>query len=191
MLACGSSGQGASAAVAPAAKASHDTVTTGTKTHHPFPGSGSKEINDDNPAAGGGSQDSATTSGRSEKQREPTAAGAGHSSSPCALVTRQEAATILGHAINPPVLAPLGPSCIYRVKGSKQTVTLALQSTVFGPLKSRLKKPQHRTVAGRSAYCGSYGETLTIVSLPHGKVLTITAPCAVGFRFAAKALARL
>jgi hypothetical protein len=106
-------------------------------------------------------------------------------------VTRHEAEGILGRAVSPPVLAPLGPSCIYRVRGAKQTVTVASQATAFGPLKSRLKKTQHRAIAGRTAYCGVYGQTTTIVALPHGRVLTIAAPCSVGFGFAAKALPRV
>jgi hypothetical protein len=193
IVACGSSSSVANP-VAPAVKAGHDPITTGTKTHHPYPGTGKAEINDDNPGAAASSP--ATTSNVEKTKsgktaREPDAADAGRAASPCMLVTRREAEAILGHPIGTPALAPLGPSCIYRMKGSKQAVTVAVQSTPFGPLKSHLRKVQHTQVDSRTAYCGMYGQTTTIVSLPRGRVLTITATCPVGFRFAAKALKRV
>jgi hypothetical protein len=197
-LGCGSSG-GAGASTKPGT--GRDTVTNGVTVHHPFAGTGSKAINDDNPAAGGAvsaarqrdsahSSSAVTVGNRTPAQREPAARNAGHSSNPCKLVTRGEAEAILGRPISAPTLAPLGPSCIYRVRGARQAVTLAVQATPFAPLKSRLTKAQHKTVAGRTAFCGVYGQTTTIVALSRGRVLTIAAPCATGFRFAAKALPR-
>jgi hypothetical protein len=193
LLACGSSSSGSTASTAKsAAGAGRDTVTNGVKTHHPFPGTGSKAINDENPAGAGAGAGDRTTATRNPSQREPTSArAAGHSSNPCKLVTRREAEGIMGRAVNSPALAPLGPSCIYRVRGAKQTVTVAVQATPFASLKSRLKKTQHRTIAGRTAYCGVYGQTTTIVALPRRRVLTIAAPCTMGFGFAAKALPRV
>ena len=235
LLACGSSSSDSSAS-SPAAKASRDTVTTGTKAQHPFPGTGAGAVNDDNPAATGasngsggsatgapsGSGGSATgapsgSGGSAEgasaspvvvsgaeleaavrrrkaaaaNQKEPAGSAAARSFNPCTLVTRSEAEAILAHRIGKPSLAPLGPSCIYRVPASKTTVTVAVQATSFSALKSRLKKTQRKTVHGRTATCGVYGQPTTIVALSRGRVLTVAATCPVGFRFAAKALTRL
>jgi hypothetical protein len=198
-LGCGSSG---GAGAKPAAGTGRDTVTNGVKVHHPFAGTGSKAVNDDNPAGGGSGsaarqRDSARSAStvtlgyRTPAQREPAARNAGHSSNPCKLVTRGEAEAILGHPVSAPTLAPLGPSCIYRAHGARQAVTLAVQATPFAPLKSRLRKARQETVAGHAAFCGVYGQTTTIVALSRGRVLTIAAPCATGFRFAAKALPRV
>jgi hypothetical protein len=112
-------------------------------------------------------------------------------SDPCKLVSRAEAQAILGRPIDTPVEAPQGPTCIYRPIGAKNFVTLTIESIDLAKALPRVRKRKRVDVAGRTAYCGNYGQSTTFVQLTRGRVLTVTAPCALGVRFAAKALPRL
>jgi hypothetical protein len=186
-------GCGSSSASAPktaiVAGANHDPVgTSGSKPHRPYEGTGGGSANDDNPTGGG-----VTTAAKTgpKNQQEPTSRTAGATSNPCKLVPRAKAEQITGARIKSVLEAPLGPSCIYQLAGSKQTITVTVQATPFATIKRKLAKVQRRTVAGRTAYCGVYGRVTTYVPLPHGKLLTIAAPCSTGFRFAAVAVPRL
>ena len=52
-------------------------------------------------------------------------------SNPCTLVSRAEAQAILGRPIDTPVDAPLGPTCIYQLVGTRNLVTLTAESIDF------------------------------------------------------------
>ena len=112
-------------------------------------------------------------------------------SDPCKLVSRAEAQAILGRPIDNPVEARLGPTCIYRPVGAKSFITLTIESIDLAKALARVRNRTRVDVGGRTAYCGNYGQSMTFVQLTRGRVLTVTAPCAVGVRFAAKALPRL
>ncbi len=155
-------------------KAGRDVVSTGVVTHRPLHGTGGGEINDDNPGR-------ADTGGH-------TATG---QSDPCTLVSRAEAQAIVGKPIGAPVDAPLGPTCIYRPAGAKSFITVAIESIDFATIKPLIHNRTQSTINGSTAYCGTYGQPTTFVPLSDGRVLDITAPCAVGARFAAEALPRL
>jgi hypothetical protein len=106
-------------------------------------------------------------------------------------VTRTEAQGILGRPIAAPVEAPLGPSCIYRPAGAGNLIALTVGSSDFAKVKAHLRNRTERNIDGRRAYCTDYGQATTFVPLAGGRILTVTAPCAVGVRFAAKAVPRL
>ena len=107
------------------------------------------------------------------------------------LVSKSEAQAIVGGPVATPQEAPLGPTCIYQPLGAKSFITLAVESLDFAKTRSQVHHLIRVTVRGRTAYCGDYGRLTTFVPLAGGKVLNITAPCALGTRFAAKALPRL
>ena len=151
-----------------------DFVTHGVITQRPVPGTGGNEINDDNRGrAGSGSQ---------------PAAG---QSNPCTLVSKAEAQAIVRRPIATPQEAPLGPTCIYQPVGAKNFVTLAVESIDFARIRPHIRNLTRVDVRGRTAHCGTYGQPATFVALGRGRVLNVTAPCAIGIRFAAKALPRL
>jgi hypothetical protein len=106
-------------------------------------------------------------------------------------VSKSEAQAIIGGPIATPQEAPLGPTCIYQPLGAKSFVTLTVESIDFAKVRSQLRNRRRVTVGHRTAYCGDYGKPMTFVPLANGRVLNVTAPCAVGTRFAAKALSRL
>jgi hypothetical protein len=149
-------------------------VTTGSITHRPLFGTGGAKHNGDNP-------------GRADSGR----GAVGGQRNPCELVSKAEAQVIIGAPIAPPQEAPLGPTCIYQPLGPKGSVTLAIEAIDFARLKPQIRKTVRLMVAGHTAFCGDYGRPTVFVPLPGGRVLNVTAPCAVGARFGAKALSRL
>jgi hypothetical protein len=110
---------------------------------------------------------------------------------PCSLVTRAEAQAIIGARITRTVAAPQGPTCIYTPKGSKAEITLAVETMSFAQITRQLKDARSLHVAGRGAYCGKLGTPMLFVALPAGRVLNVTAPCAIARQFAATALGRI
>ena len=163
-----------------AVKAKRDPVTNGVVTHRPFHGTGGGEVNDDNP----GNAD-APGAGNTDVRRAPGP------SDPCTLVSRAEAQTIVGAPVDKPVEAPLGPTCIYRPESAKNLITLSVGSIDFARIKAQIRNRRRLDVSGHAAYCGNYGQPTTFVPLASGRALTVTAPCAIGIRFAAKAFPRL
>ena len=109
---------------------------------------------------------------------------------PCTLVTRSEAASIIGRSVAASE-APLGPTCIYRLIGSKNEITLAIEAMSFSQVAHQLTKRTKVTVGSRQAYCGSLGTRMLLVPLAGGRVLHVSAPCAQAQRFAALALSHL
>ncbi len=156
------------------ARAHRDVVSSGVHTRQPMPGTGGGQINDDNPGT-------ADTGGRAASAK----------SNPCALVSRTEAQAIVGKPIATPVDAPLGPTCIYRLAGTQRVITVTVQRVSFAAIKPHIRNRTQSKIAGHTAYCGTYGQPTTFVPLAAGRVLTVTAPCALGTKFAAKAMPRL
>jgi hypothetical protein len=111
--------------------------------------------------------------------------------SPCNLVTKDEAATILGASIETPFEAPQGPTCIYKGRAGSPFVTVAVQELDFAQVERRLRKRQRVDVAGRTAYCGSYGRETLYVPLDGKRVLSISSRCDVALKFAQRAIPRL
>jgi hypothetical protein len=66
-----------------------------------------------------------------------------------------------------------------------------VQSTDFAKLKPRLRQPRTFEIAGRTAYCGQYGQQVLVVPLSDGRVLSIAGPCGVASRFAVEAMRQL
>ncbi len=111
---------------------------------------------------------------------------------PCTLVTRAEAQAILGRPVATPVEAPQGPTCIYRPKGERNLITVAVESLAFSKVQpqSQLNDRVSLTIAGHAGYCGKAGAQQLVVPLKSGKFLAVVAPCPIAAAFAAKALSR-
>lgn len=110
---------------------------------------------------------------------------------PCDLVTRAEAAAIAKKAVQVPVEAPQGPTCIFRTDAGSQLATVAVQTVGFRKLRPQIRKRAKVSVSGATAYCGTYGQPMLYVPLAHGRVLSIAATCDIARQFAAKAVPRL
>jgi hypothetical protein len=111
----------------------------------------------------------------------------------CALVSRARAQAILGEPVGRPVEAPQGPTCLYRPRGARRLVTVAVIATNFSSIEpqAHLKDRMSVTVRGRPAYCGVAGAPTMIVPLATGRYLTVTAPCPIAASFAAAALSHI
>jgi hypothetical protein len=110
---------------------------------------------------------------------------------PCSLVSETRAAQILGGPIQQPVLAPQGPTCIYRSRDGKGFVTVAVQRADIARLQRQVKHPQRFVLSGRTAYCGTLGQPVLYVALKSGRVLSIAGPCGIARQFAASAVPQL
>ena len=117
---------------------------------------------------------------------------------PCRLVSLADAQTITSGAVSARIEAPLGPTCIYKQAGSRPAqagsrpaITLAVETQSFAQASHQMRKRSHVTVAGRQAYCGRLGTQVLLVPLAQGRLLDVTAPCAIAQRFAALALSHL
>jgi hypothetical protein len=115
----------------------------------------------------------------------------GNRFSPCNLVTQSQAQAILGKAVQPPVEAPQGPTCIYRPRSGTSMVTLAVQSMDLAKVKRLLRHRRAITLSHRSGFCGTYGQSMLYLPLSSGRVLSVAAPCQVAQGFAARALPHL
>jgi hypothetical protein len=111
---------------------------------------------------------------------------------PCTFVTGPEAEAALHAQLARVLEAPLGPTCVFELKGHKPSITLAIQAIdVRRHLAQMKNKPTQLSVAGRTAYCGTLGSSLLYVPLGGGKTLQVVAPCAAAQALAAKALPRI
>ncbi len=115
----------------------------------------------------------------------------GKRESPCALVTKKQAETIVGAALLDPLEAPQGPSCIYRDRGGKTFVSVAIQPGGFEALRGEIDRLRRVSVADRQAYCGVHGAPMLYLPLAQGRVLSVSAHCGVAKRFASTAVPRL
>ena len=145
-------------------------------------------------AKGSGHKDAVTRAGRVEKAR-PTPASSNDDLSttgaappnPCKLVSVAKARAITGNKLAA-TEAPLGPTCIYRAKGSKAQITLAIEAASLSQIVRHLPQKQKLTVGGRRAYCGRLGVQVLFVGLSRNQILNVTAPCQVAQQFAEAAL---
>jgi hypothetical protein len=110
---------------------------------------------------------------------------------PCGLVSARQAATILGGAVEKPLQAVQGPTCVYRTRDGEAFVTLSVQTGSLPALRARLAQRTRVEVGGRAAYCGTYGQPMLAAAVAGGYVLNVAGPCDVAKRFAGKALAEL
>jgi hypothetical protein len=175
ITACGgSSSTHPSSATAPSGT-HRDIVNNGPVTQRPQRGTGGSKVNDDNP-------------GRADSGKGATTG----QSDPCALVSKTRAQALVGKPIAAPQTAPLGPTCIYQSLDAKVSVAVAIESSDFASVRSLIHHMSKVTIGNhRAAYCGVYGRQTTFVPLSGKRVLTISAPCSLGFRFAAEALPAL
>jgi hypothetical protein len=112
--------------------------------------------------------------------------------SPCDLVSKAKAGSILGYTVVDVTEAPQGPTCLYKGKdASAGLVALAVQVQPVRPLKHAMRQARAVDLDGTKGYCGVSGQPMLYAKLPQGRVLTVTAPCAVAQRFASTALAHL
>jgi hypothetical protein len=107
---------------------------------------------------------------------------------PCRLVTRQEAAAILGKGTKA-VERPQGPTCVYANAG--RTVTLAVETNSVKQLRKEARKSTKVDLGGKSGYCVKYQTTAVITGISEGRVLRADGPCQAGVRFVTKALRRI
>jgi hypothetical protein len=206
LVACGSSSSGSTTAVAAAQKAH----AIRTQKAHPT-------LAQSNPDVGAATAQSSTTprhgkakhSARSQVptsvrpagqvQRARQAAGiteddkaesGSRALNPCALVSLSEAEAITGGAIHGRVEAPLGPTCVYKLN-SKRYITMTIETVSPVQVTRHLKSPKSLDIRGHRAYCARLGAEMLFVPLGPNRLLNVTAPCALGQHFAARALTRL
>ena len=110
---------------------------------------------------------------------------------PCTLVTKRQAQTILGAKLLDPVVAPQGPTCIYRDRASETFATIAIQSTSFSAVRRQLRRVQRVDVSDRTAYCGVHGRPMLYLPLSGGRVLSVASQCDTAARLARRAAAHL
>ena len=110
---------------------------------------------------------------------------------PCKLVSPKHMTAIMHMRVTKRVLAPLGPTCIYKFRGTKREVTLSVEKEKFSSITRQLKKRKAVTVSHHQAECGTLGQPVLYVSLLHGKVLDIAAGCTQAQQIAKYALSNL
>jgi hypothetical protein len=148
---------------------------------------------------GGRAQPGAVQPSPTVQRAKPTPAeynddarGAEHTQfNPCTLVSVSEAQTIVAGPIAGRVEAPLGPTCVYKLSGSKSEITLAVESLSFSQVTHQMKRRTSVTIGHHQAYCGRLGTDMLFVPLGRGQLLNVTAPCAIAPRFATLAVSRL
>jgi len=113
------------------------------------------------------------------------------SSNPCALVTKAEAKAIMRADLLDPLVAPQGPTCIYRDRARQSYATLAFQPRSIDVLRRQLRRAQRIEVGGRTGYCGMHGQPMLYLAAGRDRVLSVAAPCPIAARFARHAMKRL
>jgi hypothetical protein len=110
---------------------------------------------------------------------------------PCAWVTKREAQAILGAKLLDPVVAPQGPTCIYRDRAGKSFATISIQAQPFDRLRKQVKRAQEVQVSDATGYCGMHGQPVLYLRLAADRVLSVTAPCEIATRLARQAVTQL
>jgi hypothetical protein len=110
---------------------------------------------------------------------------------PCTLVTRAEAAAIIGGRVGAPQLGVQGPTCIYQSRAPERLVTLAVAQMDHAKLTAGAHAVADVSVGGRKAVCVTAGQQLLRVPLVEGRVLNVAAPCPIATGFARTALRRI
>jgi uncharacterized protein DUF3558 len=113
------------------------------------------------------------------------------SGNPCALVTKAQAQRILGAKLLDPVVAPQGPTCLYRDRAGQAFATISVQSQRFKDLRPQIRRVERIDVSGHTAYCGVQGQPMLYLPLSGARVLSVAAPCKTAARFARRAAAQL
>jgi hypothetical protein len=112
-------------------------------------------------------------------------------SNPCALVTRTQAQAILGGRLLDPVVAPQGPTCIFRDRSGQSFATISLQPVTIERLRRQAHRLKAVSVAGHDAYCGVNGAPVLYLPVAGGRTLTVSAQCEIAMRLAARAVPQL
>lgn len=121
-----------------------------------------------------------------------TTSSAGSQLNPCTLLTVSQAEAITGRTIATPVEAPQGPTCIYKLTGSKSWITLSLETRKdFAKLRGLMRNGQSVNEGSDSGACGQLGSDNLFLPLTGGGVLHVTASCAIAKQIAAAAVHRL
>ncbi|HXY38236.1 MAG TPA: hypothetical protein VEQ10_01115 [Vicinamibacteria bacterium] len=110
---------------------------------------------------------------------------------PCTLVSVAEAEAIVGGPIAGRIDAPLGPTCVYKLSGSKNEITLTVESLGFPQATGHMARREAVTIGRHPGYCGRLGTDMLFLRLGPGQLLNVTAPCPIAQRFATLALSRL
>jgi hypothetical protein len=110
---------------------------------------------------------------------------------PCRYVTAAQAAKILRVRSVSESEAPLGPTCIFKAKGTKVEVTLAVEVLRLKAELHAMKNVSRTKIAGRTTYCGKLGSSLLLAPVTSSSVLVVTAPCGVARSFASIALSHI
>lgn len=106
---------------------------------------------------------------------------------PCEFVSHSRAAAILGGSVRTSE-EPQGPTCVYKMRGSKRQVTLTVENIPLTSLRGHARKASRVQVAGHVGWCLRYEATSVAVPLTGGRVLHVTGACDVAARFAALAM---
>ena len=110
---------------------------------------------------------------------------------PCALVTKAQAQASLGTRLLDPLVAPQGPTCIFRDRSGKSFATIALQPVAVDRLRRQTHRLKAVVVADRKAYCGVNGSPVLYLPVAGGRTLSVTAQCEIAKRLASHAVPRL
>jgi L,D-peptidoglycan transpeptidase YkuD (ErfK/YbiS/YcfS/YnhG family) len=110
-----------------------------------------------------------------------------HGPNPCVFVSAATAQAIIGAPIVRLTEAPLGPTCVLKLKGQRQ-ITIAVETQRIAAQVRYMHKRRHLVLGGHQAYCGILGRSMLDVKLSGGRILNITAPCSVAEALAARAL---
>lgn len=110
---------------------------------------------------------------------------------PCALVTKAQAQTILGGRLLDPVVAPQGPTCIYRSRSGERFATIAIQAQRFDDVRAQIRRIERVEVSDHTAYCGMHGQPVLYLPLSGSRLLSVAAPCETAARFARRAAPQL
>jgi hypothetical protein len=120
---------------------------------------------------------------------EPTS-NATAAANPCKYVPLHNATAIF-HAKVKETEAPLGPTCIFTIKGKKATDTLAVEVVNVAQTVHKMKNVSKFKLTGHQGYCGDLGTAQLFVKLRHQKVLVVHAPCKTARAIAGVAIRRI
>jgi hypothetical protein len=107
---------------------------------------------------------------------------------PCVFVSGSEAQAIIGTPIVGQTEAPLGPTCVFRLQGQRQTITIAVETERLSAQVRYMHKRRRLMLGGHRAYCGVLGRPMLDVALGPGRILNVAAPCRVAEALASRAL---
>jgi Protein of unknown function (DUF3558) len=124
-----------------------------------------------------------------EDQRDAPARQEG--ANPCALVTKAQAQAVLGTRLLDPLVAPQGPTCIFRDRSGQSFATISYQPVAFDRLRRQTHRLKAVAVADRTAYCGVNGAPVLYLPLAGGRTLSVSAQCEIARRLARHAVPRL